>query len=215
MPERVDHDLRRGQIIDGLVRCAARDGLHAVTMRAVAAEAGVSLRLVQYYFQSKAQLMQAALESLEARSVAQWEARITASASISARALLEAFLAAALPTDDQSKTHHLLWTSYAVLAMTDAAMAEQPFVNGPNLRERELAQLLRDAIDNGDLPADREPHIEAGRLLTLSHGLGTSVLVGQRTIATAQEILQYHLDQMFGSSGLNGDPCEPTADVQP
>lgn len=205
MPKRVDHDLRRAQIIDGLVRCAAREGLHAVTMRAVAAEAGVSLRLVQYYFQSKSQMMQAALESLEADSVAQWTDRITASASSSARARLEAFLAAALPTDEQSRTHHLLWTSYAVLSMTDTAMAEQPFVDGPNLRERELAQLLRDAIDDGELPADRDPGIEAGRLLTLSHGLGTSVLVGQRNITTAQTILQYHLDQMFASQATSAD----------
>ncbi|GAA1490567.1 TetR/AcrR family transcriptional regulator [Brachybacterium sacelli] len=202
MPKRVDHDLRRAQIIDSLVRCAAREGLHAITMRAVAAEAGVSLRLVQYYFQSKSQMMQAALESLESQSVAQWAERITASASSSARARLEAFLAAALPTDEQSRTHHLLWTSYAVLSMTDTAMAEQPFIDGPNLRERELAQLLRNAIDDGELPVDRDPDIEAGRLLTLSHGLGTSVLVGQRTITTAQRILQYHLDQMFASPAL-------------
>lgn len=205
MPKRVDHDLRRAQIIDGLVRCAAREGLHAVTMRAVAAEAGVSLRLVQYYFQSKSQMMQAALESLEADSVAQWTDRITASASSSVRARLEAFLAAALPTDEQSRTHHLLWTSYAVLSVTDTGMAEQPFVDGPNLRERELAQLLRDAIDDGELPADRDPGIEAGRLLTLSHGLGTSVLVGQRNITTAQTILQYHLDQMFASQATSAD----------
>lgn len=202
MPKRVDHGLRRAQIIDGLVRCAAREGLHAVTMRGVADEAGVSLRLVQYYFQSKSQMMQAALESLEADSVAQWADRITASASSSVRARLEAFLAAALPTDEQSRTHHLLWTSYAVLSVTDTDMAEQPFVDGPNLRERELAQLLRNAIDDGELPVDRDPGIEAGRLLTLSHGLGTSVLVGQRTITTAQRILQYHLDQMFASPAL-------------
>ena len=33
MPRTADHDARRTQIIDGLVRVAGRDGLHAVTMR--------------------------------------------------------------------------------------------------------------------------------------------------------------------------------------
>ncbi|MGV7636496.1 TetR family transcriptional regulator, partial [Mycobacterium kansasii] len=53
MPRSVDHEERRAQLADALARVAARDGLHAVSMRSVAAEAGVSLRLVQYYFTSK------------------------------------------------------------------------------------------------------------------------------------------------------------------
>ena len=68
MPKRVDHAQRRAHITDALVRVAAVGGLHAVTMRGVAAEAGMSLNLVQYYFDSKAKLMHAALERLEQQS---------------------------------------------------------------------------------------------------------------------------------------------------
>lgn len=35
---------------------------------------------------------------------------------------------AALPTDDESRTFHHLYTSYAVLAVTDRALADQPFI---------------------------------------------------------------------------------------
>jgi AcrR family transcriptional regulator len=49
VPRRVDHEQRRRQITDALLRIAGTRGLQAVTMREVAAEAGVSLRLVQYY----------------------------------------------------------------------------------------------------------------------------------------------------------------------
>lgn len=52
-PKRVDHDERRTQIAEALIRVAGRRGLHPVGMRDVAAEAGVSLQLVQYYFQIK------------------------------------------------------------------------------------------------------------------------------------------------------------------
>src|SRR5215831_21346773 len=45
VPRRVDHEERRRQIADALVRTAATRGLHATGMREVAAEAGVSLRL--------------------------------------------------------------------------------------------------------------------------------------------------------------------------
>ncbi len=67
MPKRVDHEERRSQIAEALVRVAGRRGLHAVGMRDVAAEAGVSLRLVQYYFQTKEKLLFYGLQHLTDR----------------------------------------------------------------------------------------------------------------------------------------------------
>lgn len=202
MPKTVDHDARRAQIADALIRLAAREGLHAATMRAVAAEAGVSLRLVQYYFETKAGLLNGALEHLEHRSHQRWRARIEAAgAAASPRAVVEALLAEALPTDEQSRAFHLVWTSYAVLAMSDPELASQPFVEGPNRLERQLVDLLRAARSDGHLAADRDPALEAARLITLSNGLGTSVLVGQRTPDAARGVLDYHLAELFGVVG--------------
>ena len=39
MPRTVDHDQRRSVILKAFVAVAAREGLHAVSLRAVAAEA--------------------------------------------------------------------------------------------------------------------------------------------------------------------------------
>lgn len=198
MPRTVDHGERRARIADGLVRVAAREGLHAVTMRSVAAESGVSLRLVQYYFQNKAELMHAALERLERQSHQRWAARLAELPSPpSPRAYIEACLAEALPSDEPSRAFHLVWTSYAVLAMTDQTLAEQPFVAGPNRLEHQLADVLRRAQADGELPAELDADSEAARLLTLGHGLGTSVLVGQRTPQAAMAVLRYHLDGLF------------------
>jgi len=52
---------------DALLRVAAARGLHATGMREVAAEAGVSLRLVQYYFGTKEELLLAGMQHLAAR----------------------------------------------------------------------------------------------------------------------------------------------------
>ncbi|WP_017618903.1 TetR family transcriptional regulator C-terminal domain-containing protein [Nocardiopsis gilva] len=112
---------------------------------------------------------------------------------------MEAFLAEALPTDERSRVFHLVWTSYAVLAMTDAGLADQPFVEGPNRLERQLADVLRAARATGELPAGLDPDCEAARLTAVNHGLGTSVLVGQRTPEAAQAVLRYHLDRLFGA----------------
>lgn len=215
MPRKVDHDERRAWIADALVRVAGREGLHAVTMRSVAAESGVSLRLVQYYFDTKAELMHFALEHLERLSNERWEARLARLPNHpSARAFVEAFLAEALPTDERSRVFHRVWTSYAVLAMTDRELAEQPFVEGPNRLERRLADVLEEAQAVGELPPALDAPSEAARLVAINHGLGTSVLVGQRTAEAASAVLAYHLDRLFGARaeagacGTDGHPSD-------
>ncbi|GEL95751.1 TetR/AcrR family transcriptional regulator [Cellulomonas composti] len=50
---------RREQLIEAALAVASRDGIDAATVRAVAAEAGVSLGVVHYCFQDKAELMRA------------------------------------------------------------------------------------------------------------------------------------------------------------
>lgn len=198
MPRTVDHQQRRTQIIEALVRVAGSTGLHTVTMRSVAAEAGVSLRLVQYYFESKAQLMHAALLHMERQSNDRWKARLaTLAAPPSPRGLIEAFFAEALPIDGPSRVFHLTFMSYAVLAMTDPELAAEPFVDGPNRLERQLAEVLQRAQNEGSLRPGLDPASEAARLLTINHGLGTSVLVGQRSVEDAQAVQRYHLDQLF------------------
>ncbi|WP_158884962.1 TetR/AcrR family transcriptional regulator [Amycolatopsis anabasis] len=198
MPRTADHTARRAQIAEALVRVAGRDGLHAVTMRAVAAESGVSLRLVQYYFETKAQLMLGALRHLERQSRERWAARLAALPDPPPpRAFVEAFLTEALPSDERSRVFQLVGTSYAVLAMTDPELAHEPFVAGADDLERQLAEALSRARDAGQLPAAVDVPVEAARLLALSHGLGTTVLIGQRTADDAMAVLRYHLDQLF------------------
>lgn len=198
MPRTADHDQRRAQIADGLVRVVARSGLYAVKMRDVAAEAGVSLRLVQYYFETKEQLIRGALKHLERQSNQRWADRIARLPDPhTARDYVEAFLAEALPSDERSRIFHVVGTSYAALAMTDPEIAEQPLVVGLEHLERQLAARLRTAQADGELPMDRNPGHEAAKLVALNHGLGTTILVGQRTVRQAKAILRGHLDQLF------------------
>ncbi|WP_040793621.1 TetR/AcrR family transcriptional regulator [Nocardia paucivorans] len=198
MPRTVDHTARRAQIADALVRVAARDGLHAVSMRSVAAEAGISLRLVQYYFHTKTGLLLGALEHLEHQSRHRWVQRLAGLPDPPPpRAFIEAFLTEALPTDESSRVFHLVGTSYAMLALTDPDLDAQPFAAGIDHLEHQLADALTRAVDHGDLAPGIDPHHEAARLIALANGLGTSVLAGRHTTATALELLRYHLDQLF------------------
>jgi AcrR family transcriptional regulator len=198
MPKRVDHAERRTEIAEALIRVADRRGLHAVGMRDVAAEAGVSLRLVQYYFQTKEKLLLFGLELLAEKFGERVSARIrTAGNSPGPRAIVEALLMAALPTDDESRTFHHLYTSYAVLAVNDPALAAQPFIKNPDAAEDALTELLRQAQEAALLEPGVDPRLEAAGLLAMSAGLGTSILVGQRSPESATAVLDHHLSRIF------------------
>ncbi|KUO21325.1 TetR/AcrR family transcriptional regulator [Streptomyces dysideae] len=202
MPKRVDHAERRSQIAEALVRVAGRRGLHAVGMRDVAAEAGVSLRLVQYYFETKEKLLLFGLEHLAERFGERATSRVRAAGdSPGPRAMVEALLMAALPTDEESRTFHFVYTSYAVLAVTDQALAAQPFIKNPDAAEDAVTELLRQAREADLLRPGVDPRLEAAGLLALSAGLGTGILVGQRGPESAAAVLGHHLDRIFHTPG--------------
>lgn len=198
MPKRVNHAERRTEIAEALVRVAGQRGLHAVGMRDVAAEAGVSLRLVQYYFQTKEKLLLFGLEHLAERFGERVSARVRAAGdSPGPRAMVEALLMAALPTDEESRTFHHLYTSYAVLAVNDPALAAQPFIKNPDSAEDALTELLRQAQEAALLEPGVDAQLEAVGLLAMSAGLGTSILVGQRSPESAATVLDRHLNRIF------------------
>jgi AcrR family transcriptional regulator len=65
-PEKV----RQERILDAVVRLLAQGGISAVSMRAVAREAGVSLGLVNYHYDDKTSLIRAALHRIEEQDIA-------------------------------------------------------------------------------------------------------------------------------------------------
>ncbi|WP_151482438.1 TetR/AcrR family transcriptional regulator [Streptomyces albicerus] len=205
MPKRVDHAERRTEIAKALVRVAGRRGLHAVGMRDVAAEAGVSLRLVQYYFETKEKLLLYGLQHLAERFGERVAARSrTVGDNPGPRAMIEALLMASLPTDEESRAFHLVYTSYAVLAVTDPALAAQPFIRNPDAAEDVLAGLLRQAQEADLVAPGVDVQLEAASLLAMSAGLGTSVLVNQRSPRSAVAVLEHHLNRIF--QGSDQDP---------
>jgi AcrR family transcriptional regulator len=201
MPKRVDHEQRRRQIADALLRTAATRGLHATGMREVAAEAGVSLRLVQYYFGTKEELLLAAMQQLAAQFSDRAMARIRhggqGGGPASPRDVIAAILAEGLPADDERRTFAVVYTAYLALSLTDPALAIAPLVRNSGAVIDVVAAQLRAAQAAGDAPARLDPDLEAVTLLAMSAGLGTSVLAGQSSPGQAQAVIDYQLDRLF------------------
>ena len=197
MPRTVDHDERRSTILEAFVTLAVREGLHAVSMRSVASEAGISLRLVQYYFKTKSGLMRAGLTMLDRMSNERWAYRAASSPEPStATEILKALFVEALPTDSRRRDFHLLRMSYAVLGMTDTEVPNRMFVEGPDRLLQRIVSLLKQGQGAGEFDAELNADDEAAILLGLMHGLSTAVMIGLQSGEAALRLLILHLDRL-------------------
>ncbi|NUP66746.1 MAG: TetR family transcriptional regulator [Nonomuraea sp.] len=199
MPRQVDHDERRRRLTEALLRIAGTRGLQAVSMREVAAEAEVSLRVVQYYFANKQALLESGLAELGARMDRRVKQR-AASGELTPRGVFAAVLGTIVPFDEQSRMDSMAWTAYYTAALTDPALAAAG-VTLPNALEDFLTVRLTAAQRAGDVAPDRDPRTEVASLLALANGLTSSVLAGQRGYEAAIEIVGYRLDRLFGPAG--------------
>jgi AcrR family transcriptional regulator len=204
VPKRVDHEERRRQIADALLRTAATRGLHAAGMREIAAEAGVSLRLVQYYFGTKEELLLAAMQHLAVQFGARATARFREAAGsgrlANPRQVIAAILAEALPADEERRTFSVVYTAYLALSLTDPALAIAPLAKNSDAVTGVVATQLRAAQAAGDTPTHVDPDLEALSLMAMSAGLATSVLAGQSSVEQAQAVIDYHLHRLFPAS---------------
>jgi len=188
MPKKVDHEERRTLIAGALMRLAGDQGLEAVSLRHVAAEAGVSAGMVQHYFPTKDAMMAYAIGVVRDRS----EKRIAAAIAELApdpppRLLLRAFIGALLPLDEPR------------IADGRVAMA---FLAYTTVRPEAGAALRGDTDRLVDYVAGLLPGknaTDAAGLLALMEGLGLYLLGGQYTAERALAALDAYLDRLFGN----------------
>jgi AcrR family transcriptional regulator len=198
VPKRVDHELRRRHIGEALLRIASTRGLPAASMREVALEAGVSLRLVQYYFHSKEELLLGALGYLAERLSQRVQDRIRALGSPpTPRDVLYGTLTAILPTDADSREITRTYAAFYSYVLAEPKLGERHGGTYPDAVERFLTGYLRTAQAEGDVDPELDASTVVAGLLALTNGLGSSVLGGQRDGEAALAILTYHLDRLF------------------
>jgi AcrR family transcriptional regulator len=198
VPKRVDHDLRRRQIGEALLRIASTQGLQAASMREVAAEAGVSLRLVQYYFHTKNELLLGALAYLGEQLSARVQDRIRSFGTPpTPRGVLYGTLTAILPTDEESRRLTKTYAAYYALVLAEPELAAEHGATYPDALERFLTGYLRTAQETAQVDPSLDAQTVVAGLLALTNGLGSSVLGGQRDGNAALAILTYHLDRLF------------------
>jgi AcrR family transcriptional regulator len=200
MPKQVDHQERRRTIAEAIVRLVSVKGVEAASLRAVAAEAGVSMGTVQHYFTTKDEMLLFALEYGNSVLGARIQELIAGHTPASPRASFRLLCTMLLPLDAESRDGARLW----------AALIARGCVDEPTQR------LAADAY--GGLTdfvirclAENVPsrHEEAGRLarhlVSVIEGLRWPLLFGVYTEQEALDVLDAQLDQIFGCD------CDPGA----
>jgi AcrR family transcriptional regulator len=167
------HDLRRRQVAEAVERLIAEHGFDGVTMAKAAAEAGVSVGLVQHYFASKDDLLRYAYTHVTERAMAralQRAKELDAHRSSIRRALHES-LAERLPLDDARRAEWRVSFAFTARAVDRPDLAAVRNHTEAAIREQ-LAQAITNGKECGEVPTDTDAAPAAAGLLALVEGLG-------------------------------------------
>jgi AcrR family transcriptional regulator len=185
VPKVVDHEQRREELAAAVWRLASRDGLEAVTMRAVAAEAGWSTGALHHYFADKEELLLFAFQTVAGRV----RRRIAAAGEASSGAFefLHGLLAEGLPLDAERQAEVRVWFAFLGLALTRPALARAQRLTYRAWRGQ-IADTLREAQDSGEIAAGVDPDGEAAALVALVDGLAVQATFEPRTVSAERQL---------------------------
>lgn len=192
MPKLVDHEQRRRQITDAARRVIVTSGLESVTFQSVAAEAGISVRLVQYYFGTKKDFLLATHRSVMTdagiRFQRGWRALGT---DATPREAIRAVLIELLPLDEPRREEVLVLGAFGWANITGhGIVAEQTFAAPQALIALVAGQLHRAGVPTPDLDAE---------LVTVAAGgLAQAMLQGFESTEHAMALLDHLLDRVLG-----------------
>lgn len=195
MPKAVDHEARRRELAEAVWRVISADGVHRVSVRAVAAESGWSTGSLRHYFPTQDALLAFAMELLADKA----RVRLTAIKEADTRGVLRRFAEALLPAGDEQRVEVEVWLALLARAQVDPGLQRAERDNREALITA-LAGILWRAAAQGELVAGRAPDLEAVRLSALIDGLTLACVYSAEriTVDDALLVIDRHLDDLFG-----------------
>lgn len=168
-----------------------------MTLRAAAAEAGVSMFQIQYYFPTKEEMLRYAWQRITELG-AERAGRGIAEALRTGdeRAVMRACVLGVLPMDERSRMLCAVQIAYFALDVTRGSQSPDQQAMLPHLVSL-LAGQLDQAQKRGQVPPGLDPRMEADALATMTAGLLSAMLVDAYDADQATRIVDYRLDQLF------------------
>ena len=167
----VDLTPRQSELADSALRIVARDGMEALSFRAVAAEAGCSLGSVQKAFPSKQRMLSAAFLRLR-QTAAPLPPGEPGRPQL--KDWLVALLLGILPLDQARRDAQRQGDAFAQRAETDPDIATAITESDSQVRGL-LASLVARARSEGEVPEGVDPDVTAWAVLALAQGLAAQL----------------------------------------
>ncbi|MCK0090322.1 TetR/AcrR family transcriptional regulator [Rhodococcus sp. HNM0563] len=190
MPRLVDHEVRRREITDAVRRVIVAGGLEGVTFQSVAAEAGISVRLVQYYFGTKKEFLLATHRSVMEDAGARFGERLAAQGDAAPREAIRTILTELLPLDDRRREEAIVLGAFNSAAIVGRGLAAEETHAAP----RALVAIVAHHLGReGDLPGTID--LDAELVLAAVGGLAQGMLAGVYAEGRAVELVDHLLDR--------------------
>lgn len=199
MPRLADHDQRRAQITTAARTVIARGGLTAATFQNVAAEAGISVRLVQYYFGTKQDVLTATHLSVVVAAGERFARNVaTLGESAPPREILTAVFTELLPLDEVRREEAIILIAFHTAALTTDEVQPKDTA-GPGLwLINAVAEQLRRARPDADSPtATQQLDLDAQLLVAAVGGMTQGMLTIPQSAGNAPEMITRLLDRFL------------------
>ncbi|MEV7222153.1 TetR/AcrR family transcriptional regulator [Streptomyces sp. NPDC093681] len=172
MPRVADHDARHAEITDAVQRLIVRHGLTAVTVARTAAEAGMSVGLVQHYFTAKDEMLLATFIRVNGRFTARVDELVNRGEA-EGRTIVEMLrqaLTELMPLDDARRAELLVRRAFADQAAHNARLAAVQRETLVGIRSR-VARAINNGTVCGEVAHGIDAADQALRIVAFTEGL--------------------------------------------
>jgi AcrR family transcriptional regulator len=206
VPRVADHDERRAQIARAFQRLLAAEGFAAASFARVAAEAGVSVGLIQHYFTGKDVLLRFAYEDAVSRMSERVRVRVRndEAAGLRGREVLLDSLVELLPLDEARDVEYRVRQGLQAQALHHTGLAEVARRSGAGILGYVTAA-VEGGLARGEVEAGVDAVLAARLILATVQGLADQVALSGADAFSARDVLRQAIATVFtGQPGLPG-----------
>ncbi len=195
MPARIDPEKRRKDVVEAAFRLLVAEGLSGLSLRKVAAEAGLNIGSVRHYFDDHRDLLLAAVSEVGDRMGKRLIRHSTEAmldlTGVQAVDALQALVEELLPIDEERRVE-----SIVVLEFIVAARVNPIFRTATEQMALDMHEVLSDAFRFLDVP---NPTEQAERLAAIMGGLTLDAVTphGSISVANIRKTLRAHLSSIL------------------
>jgi DNA-binding transcriptional regulator YbjK len=194
MPKIVDHDSQRAKFAEAAIRLIARDGFEGMTMRTVAAEAGLSYGSLFHYFSSKDELLMQAVRHSTTQQTQRVNDFVTQYTGLTA---LQHLLCDDAIVSESSHDDSVVWLAFSYKAALQSSFSKMHDELIDGWLER-IENLIRDAQKDGEARTELDAAFEAMAIWVFTAGISQQGLLHPErfTPQIQKQLISEYLDKL-------------------